>query len=290
MVILLVCFAMNQLATADGIWIKEETEPRFGRILRQDSETVVFQPFGTSEKNEWDRSKIEVLVVNFDSDRLESLSLAKLSEYRDYAEELAAQKRDLVARELAVRLFLIAAFHASGDLRESSFVGLIDLAENEQQRQRWTTLRWLVTGRGELPTGDGEDRVHAAENEATQTILNLVRAIRRGQKLDAVKWLNQPNLESMLMPWSTIVSVDELDSMARSTKLTASQLHRLVKIELSIVTNDSLSDSAEDRKTDWSEDAWAKASPDAELPSFKNITPFDPQKSTYRSGLWVKPE
>ncbi len=143
--LLVVYLSGNPIARADVVWIKGEEQPKFGRLIDQDDQKVVFQLHGQPETNrtEFQRTAIETLVVNFDTQRLENLSPENFADYRDYAEELAAQRKDPVARELAVRLYIIAAAGSPGDIRQSSLKGLASLAENNQERQKWNTLRLL---------------------------------------------------------------------------------------------------------------------------------------------------
>ncbi len=141
----------NLTASADILWLVGEDNPTFGRVVhRQDNGELLFKVRGeqaTYSEQAFAAEKIETLIVNVEVPRLEQLDPAKLKQYRDYAEELAPQKLDPDARDLAIRLLLITAAGANrqndAGLVESALAGLPDLARNASEREAFERLRML---------------------------------------------------------------------------------------------------------------------------------------------------
>ena len=296
LVCLLVLAAMvvqRRSSLADVVWVRGEDQPRYGWVLMQDDQKVVFRPVGEAEtrQEEFDRTAIEMLVVNFDRRRLENLSPENFADYRDYAEELTAQKNDPVARELAVRLYIIAAAGSNDEVRQSSLKGLVALAENDQQRQKWTTLRRLHETGGRVSQQPASTLSDTITPDERRQALKVVRMIRQGNGLEAARLLRQPAAKKAFRHWTHICSVDELTRISLLNRPTLSQLHQLLSIELSIVNNQSKTRITEESQArSWGEYAQAKSTIAGVMPSFRTATRFDPGNSIFRAGRWLKPE
>lgn len=278
---------------ADVVWVRGEDQPRYGWVVSQNDQKVVFRPVGEMEsrQEDLDRSVIETLIVNFDRLRLENLNPENFADYRDYAEELAAQKMDPVARNLAVRLYIIAAAGSSDEVRQSSLRGLVALAENDQQHQKWDTLRRLHETTGRISQQTTRTLSDAIKPEERQQTLQIVRMIRRGKGIEAAELLAQPNASKAFRHWAHVCSVEELTRISLLNRPTYSQLHQLLRIELSILNNESKTRiSEESQGRSWGEYAQATSTITGVIPSFRTATRFDPQKSIYRGGRWINPE
>ena len=281
--------------SADMIWQKNADQPRYGWVIDQNDETIVFREFGSNESAPIELKRIEFLtiVVNIDHGRLESLHPRDWSAYRNYAEELAAQKRDPTARQLAVRLYLIAANGSSGAMQQSCLSGLVALAENESQRTKWRTLQRLIHPASSFNTDSPHNLPNSVSPSEIAAALEMVRMVRRGLREEALKRLTADSTVSSSTPWSDLVSIDQLTQMATQERLTQEQLHRLLQMELALLdsTFASASDSHRESTTpeDWTEMAQSGAATITEIPSFKNITPFDPEACVYRGNRWVRP-
>ena len=282
----------NQVS-ADAIWLKGKPEPVYGWLLEQNESQVEFKilDVGGDRRVKFERSAIVGIVVNVDAARLERLKPTELSSYRDYAEELAIQKIDPVARELAVRLFLIASANSSGKLRQSALKGLISLASDEKERTKWTTLQSLADQSGAVtPVGASEKKENLIPDSARQTALRVVQLIRQGEGLDAVKVLNSAGAEEALRYWLQICSVGELKRIAQLNRPTLEQLHKVLQIELSVIKNESpVQIESATQGADWGEYALAGVDANGTIPTFRSATKFDPSKSLFRNGQWIRP-
>src|SRR4051794_9454767 len=96
--------------------LKGSNQPVVGYLVRQDDRSVTLReilPSGKSRESSFPRSNLDELIITVLPDRLTALNPARLTDYLEYAEELAEKKRDPEARETAIRLYAIAA--ARGD-------------------------------------------------------------------------------------------------------------------------------------------------------------------------------
>ncbi len=297
-----VCIAIawaNAVATpdalADVVWIKGEAAPGYGTVVEQSDQEIVFQPFGQTVTGnvEIPKASIELLVINIDRPRLERLDPRNPEAYRDYAEELATQKVDPAARELAVRLYLIAAYLTQGEpgqleLQQSCLTGLLALAENDRQAEKWKMLRLLNDPAASWEPEETQNFLPVTETER-KLALQVVRMIRQGNGIEAAGLIEQPATASALSRWSSICSLDELKRIGMLNRLTTSQLHLLLKIELSILQNSEPGRVESDRQRRWSEYAMSRSTIAGAITGYKTATRFNPEESTYRNGVWVKP-
>ena len=292
------------IGVGDIIWMRGNDVPVFGRIesqADQELEIRIFENGSYGEKTTIPRELVEQMVVNIDANRLARLDPAKPESYRDYAEELAAQKKDLAAKHLAQRLYLLAAANAennrTGDnrrkiaIQRSALLGLASLAESASERRRIDVLRHLLTP-ASLDSGPliARDPTTIPESSSrTALMLDLVRAIRREQTQHALQLLSSPENRTIFADWREVCSLEELDQIARANRPSQVQLSQLLAIELQIVRTDSSSNIPVRQVRNWGDHAMQVSNSLGVLPTFDDVTPFDPRKSVYRNGDWMEP-
>ncbi len=291
---------------ADVVWINGQSTPMSGQIVASTPEQIELRVFENGELGRVEkiaRSRIEQLITNIDTQRLEQLSPENPAGYRDYAEELASQRIDPAARKLAQRLYLIAASISSGgngtsrEICNSAMAGLISLSESEADRGRLLMLRFLIS-----PDADAMDVVPASKRsipgsaEHAKLMLELVQSIRMENSDHAVKLLSSENNREIFQKWSDICSLEEIDRIAGVNRPSKPQLSKLLQIELQILTNASASTGEtpeavpSGRQFNWGDFATQGSGFLGVVPSFENITAMDPRESVYRSGRWLRPE
>lgn len=287
-------------ASADTLWLVDDNEPRFGRVVRrQDNDDLVFKLRGednTYSELTFAAEKIETLVVNIDVARLEHLDRGNLNQYHEYAEELAEQKLDPEARDLAIRLYLITAAAANRrhdlGLVESALTGLPELARNEQEREAFDRLLTLYARNPRSEStrlaSKKQDPVASTDDRARQQLLQAIRLIRREDNASAIKILNTPDVLAELGKWSELVSAGDIRLMTGSTRLSLPQLRKMLTLEIALQDFKNQPQRS-NQPLSWSEQAQEPMSGWTQLPSFENVTEFDPDKSVFRNGQWVKP-
>ncbi len=273
----------------DLLWLKETGQPQSGWVVNQTDELILFRSFAAPDAPavSFARAQVELVVITIDTERLAQLNPSNWTAYRDYAEELAVQRLDPTARELAIRLYVIAGHGASGDLRESCLTGLIALANDDPQRERWRLLHRLESGTNE-PESQLNLNLSAAIEPADRAVaIDVVRLIRRGEGIAAIELLDDPVVKVRLDRWQHLISTDQLKRLAVLNRLTPDQLRILLRMELSIIKPAAFPDLG---PQDWADYANSPSPQPAEIPSFKNATPYDPEASVFRAGQWQRPK
>lgn len=303
----LVCSAAS--VRADLIWVKGKPNPMSGQIVASltGTDKIEFRSFrnGSFErKQSFSASEIEFQIKNIDASRLESLDPKRPNEYREYAEELAVQKNDTAARQLARRLYLLAAAHSTGDLRRSSLLGLIAIAESPEEYERFKMLHVL----SDPETGDSSNELSAtpfgmgfkqngnskvAETDFSETekarMLELIYAIRRENSSKSKLLLDDDGNHKVFQKWKAYCSLAELKRIASAQRPSKVQLAKLLSIEIQILNSDTTDITYPVRSKAWSDHASRPSSTIGVLPTFENATRFNPKQSVYRDGRWEEP-
>ncbi len=117
-----------------------------GYLVAEDAKTISvrIKPPGGKEKVEvFERAKVKVL-HRIDRARLEKLSKDNPSGYRDYAEELAAKKGDPESTDLALRLYLIAAYLDRAQFGKSGLLAMSNLAADPADARKYRALAFVI--------------------------------------------------------------------------------------------------------------------------------------------------
>ncbi len=283
---------------ADVVYLRDG-QILYGRLETRQPEHVLFQQrlqsAGRFQQRTIRNDEIRMLVVTIHPQRLESLEPGDWPAWRDLAEELAAQRADPEARDLAMRLNLVLAKHATGDLRVAGFRGAIEVADRRQlprlqalalQNLAAADTRWL-TGPGTAePALPGDNQIR--ERLQTQGVSAALQKCRAGNPSELATLLAEGPLQRQdLRPFASICTWDQLQHLAATGELDYGQRARLLRLELAIdeflegtppppVTFDS----------SWSVLVRQTRDPVAPV-SFENVSEFDLKCTRYRDGQWV---
>lgn len=285
----------------DVVWVRGASNPVSGQIVSQSKDQVQIKVFADGKFGEvktYSKAQVETTVMNIDPERLAALSPDNPAAYRNYAEELSIQQTDPAAINLARRLYLLAATNsadsasaAKSELRSGAILGLISLAPDESQRRKLELYRQLndPDSRGsKLDSPPAKiDPPSAAQLEL---MLKVVVAIRREDAETAAGLLGSRKNRESLKTLIQFCSLEELDRIAAAKQPSKPQLSKLLSVELAIgqskpTANSSLNLS----KAAWGDLAMEPVSEFGVLPNATNVTQFDPGKSVYRNGVWVRP-
>ena len=238
-VLVAVVLFWTSTVTADVVWMKgtDSTRPRYGRIVKVSSESIQFRAvdgfkdgkLGYGKAETIQKSALAAWHQNVDEKKLKSLVPGNPQGYRDYAESLAAQKRDPVARMLARRLYVNAYKHGDERMREACLGGLIGLALSQEERSRLQRLR--------TPGKKGTQKpVKRMSKEQRVLLLKLVQAIRRSESQSA---------GSLLKAWKSsgadVLAMDWLSGLVTQDRLSDFDLGRLLDLEIRLRTGRSVS-------------------------------------------------
>ncbi len=299
--LLMIVATCSSTLSADVIWIKGESNPIFGLIEEVKTDSIVMRvvktntseiEFGTGQT--FLKSNIDQWIANVDPTRLEKLSPENIVEYRNYAEELASQKLDPVASNLARRLYLIAATDES--LQTSSLAGLHSLASSQDEKTRIEMLQFMLRPTKSLgKLGEANPKKPRRSDEELALTLELVQSIRRQKSDIAISLLRNPENRQAFAAWDQHCSIEELDQIASANQPSKSQLSKLLRIELDVIRmqNGDLVDEPENARVvdqlGWGDWAVRTSSLPSVVPGLDNISEFDSRESIYRNGIWVRP-
>jgi hypothetical protein len=283
------CPASNKVLFADVIWIKGRETPVFGKLVSSNDTEVVFRAYENGQLQpgtKLQKSLVEQLVVNFDATRLEGLDPSQPNAYRDYAEELIPQSDDPVARQLARRLLLIAAFQSSrqtdsSDTQNAAMKMLVQLADSESEKRQLEMIRFL---------NSPNSQTNPFENSEP---IKLVRALRQEQPGVARSLLLDAENRKTFRLWNDELSLESLDQVLKVNRPSKSQLNDLLRVEAGILRQLNVALATErsnrSRKQNWGDFAFESSTDLTSIPRFENVTEFDPTESVYRNGIWVRP-
>lgn len=304
--VLIDAFAFSFVA-ADVVVFKDSTKAVvYGRVVsRSDSVTTIAAIQKTAgqspQRMEIPNEQIELVVRNFDENRLAGLNPSNLAAYQTYAIELAAQQVDPVARDLAIRLHMIVVEAANDtqpnarSLKLTSLRQLVEIARNENERGQFELLRKLEVGDRNSNQQKASDQVDAAGNRTAdnETVVKVIQLIRRNQRTKAISELAKPAIANLFERWSPVLSADEIRRIAGQNGLSRTDLQKLLTIELAISRGDSPKQtiagiSAKRTKSDWGEMARQTIGAELKLPRLSEINEIDPRLKIYRDGEWLR--
>ncbi len=278
------------------IYLKGSTQPMTGYIVSQDDRRVTLRrtlPSGVEREDLFLREQIELVVETVSAERLQKLTPDNPNAYRDYAEELAVKWIDPEARDAAVRLYLIAAYIDNGTIQKSALRGLVANARSTLEERKFRTLAYRSTGYDatflrQVITKRSPNA--STDPKAKTTLLNSVKAARRGDFLLASELLDSTEVQKELANYEDVMTLETLVGICLNELITKEELNQLLKIELLL----SSSTRSPGRTTKHREENWSQLVSENELSpifeiSFLTVTEFDPRKCVFRDGNWQLP-
>lgn len=265
------------------------------------TEVVIRVPVqgGESRIERFPRKSVSVL-ESFKPERLEALQPGNPAAYRDYAEELVARKDDPEARDLALRLFVIAASLDPEKLGKGCMATAAGIARTPQEERRLRAVAYLLDTRhdqsliqekaAKAPPSKGNGLPGDPKGKAFMAAL---KAYRRGQYAEAEKQANIPGVETYFQLVGPIQHAGFLQACAKAAGVKtppdpSSDLARKI-LQLELESDEKIGQPAEGRKNPWS----IALTPDSRrvppLPSLANVTEFSPTDSVYSKGVWSMP-
>ena len=299
---LIALLAAPAVARAIVVLPKGSSKPVMGYLVREDERTIVVReilPDGKPREQTFQRDQIDELLVTVSPERLAELDPARPQLYREYAEELAEKHRDPEARDMALRLYHMAAVLGEGSLRRGSILGLAALARTPQEERRFRAAAYLYDPEHDAAVlAEGAGVKLAAAPTATEPLAELataLRLVRQGRGSQAKAIFEKPSSREPLAALAGIVSGEELLAACTAKNLSGEQLYKLVKAELAIERSlagrpgGSAADDFALQPASWA--ASIKSHGLSALPplALETLTEFDPRACVYRDGKWVRP-
>lgn len=289
--VLLLLPGIIESASADSIWLIDESNPVFGIVESQSDKEIVFRE--TEDGKQFrsitlDRDRVKTVVINHDTVRLQGLRPGNALAYFEYAEELVPQKRDPVARDLAIRLFVIAvASSTDARLRHSALNQLVLLARTEKEKTELMSLLYVETG--VKPAHQSRSDANPVPSEELRAAaIDLVRSVRQ-QKPVSTRILDE-RIKPTVDFYKSICSWDELVLISKSNRIDNSQLRRLVALERRLLADPDELNSLQTQNDSWNTLAKRMIASELAIPRIETVTEFNPRESIYVDGQWIAEE
>lgn len=294
---LLLLSAHAATTSAAIILLKDRPEPIIGTLLREETDRVLIRTVdaeGKPHEQTLQRSEIDQIVPAYSSQRLATLDPAKPAMYLDYAEELRARRRDSEARDMALRLYLTAAWLDREHFGRPGLLGMISLARSPQEERKFRAALYLVDPRTTLESLLAPTTTPAPSSDedaaAARELLRAVRLLRTGKGATARSIIEKPAVEKLLANYSRIMSKADFNAAAGQATLERRELRQalLLELELDALLNPTAATSEQAASLAWSRElqgAGGKAVPSLSL---ETLTEFDPRKCVWRDGKWVE--
>lgn len=233
------------------------------------------------------------------SKELSKLSIADPVAYRDLAEECSVVRKSKVAKNLAVRLYLIAAKHGDEKLRRSALRGMIQVARSDEELRKFKVLAFLndpvfadllLKKQNKVPTARKQNSPTRddAKLSPRENLLDALMSIRRGKSLRAQRLMQSSDVKKLFSQFDDLMSVEEFNAACLQSDIDDATLYRIITIDLKLRYGDDSSEPPE------SDAAWRKVF-EGTLPdkipriSFDTVTEFNPDHSRFFNGRWQTP-
>jgi hypothetical protein len=283
---------------AAAVLLKDRTEPVIGTLLREDKDRVVLRTLdadGKSHEQTFQRSEIDQLVPAYSTERLAELDPAKPAMYRDYAEELRAHRRDPEARDMALRLYLTAAWLDRANLGRSSLLGMISLARSPQEERKFRAALYLIDPRTRLetlqaPTTSTPAPASEEDSAVARELLRAARLLRTGKGATARSIVEKPAVEKLLANYNRIFSKADFNAAAGQATLERRELRQvlLLELELDALLQPTAATSEPAASLAWSRELQGIGGKAVPSLSLETLTEFDPRQCVWREGKWVE--
>ena len=169
------------LIEADGVRVG-------GYFVRDNAKTLTLRlrtADGKEKVQDYDRAHVAIKIIyQLDRNRLEKLSKDNPKAYRDYAEELAAQIADPEAKDMAMRLFLMAAYLDPQQYGHRSLLSMSLLAGTPAEARKCRAMAFLLDPKGDASVLKAAAvkpaQIPKGQAGALQDFLKALRCYRRG--------------------------------------------------------------------------------------------------------------
>lgn len=194
-------------AAAELLYVDGRDDPIAARNVRKENGKVYFEqqlPTGERVAGELPESQVTDILRVVKADRLESLTPDQPQGYFEYAEELVEKRRDPVAADTAIRLFVIAAYLDPERWGRSALLGMSGLTVRTAEQRKYRAMAFLLSADRRLLVNA---RVSAAAPPRSPSstepppqaaaVAQCLRTLRQGNRTAAVRMAERAQLEKV---------------------------------------------------------------------------------------------
>ncbi|PHS11260.1 MAG: hypothetical protein COA78_10135 [Blastopirellula sp.] len=303
-VVFVVCIFSTSPANAVVVFVRGLSEPIVGFLDSRDANGItvlVPQPDGTFLRKIVPAIEIEDVIVTVSKERLAKLSPANPAAYREYAEELAEKKLDPEARQMGIRLFLLAAYLDPNKLGSSSLLGMTALARTPEEAKKMRALAFLLDKAHDIqilagtPTAQPMNTRDA--NDQKENVLEAVKLLRSGYRSQARQVLLKDGMEAAFRANAPNLTLEQCMEIVEGRCAGCEQgntpayiMQKLLSTELALMPVISTENPAT-KKTHilWSFYIDKRFHEPLPVLTLEHLTEFDPKKSVFKNDTWTVP-
>lgn len=177
--VLLIACGLATSARGATVIVAGEREPLRGYVVEQRAAAIVIELEG-GRRREIARDQIEELIRPVSEERLAALTPDQPHAYRDYAEELAEKRADPEARDMATRLYVIAAYLAPDELGCGCLLGMASLAKTPERRRLLRAMAYVLDpAHSRSLLVEAPTPVREGNRQQARKVLQHLRSLRR---------------------------------------------------------------------------------------------------------------
>lgn len=273
-----------------GGWLEDHTDPKKIAVR-------VKVPGGEDKVEIYDRAKITIK-HKVDLELLATLTRDKPRAYSDYADKLAEQKADPEATELALRLFVIAAYLDTPKLGRICLEKMSALAADPADQRKYRALAYLLDPDPallKLEPGKALPLPSKAAKDPLSYFRTALRQYRNGQFSEAQANANATgvghyfNAAPGFMDQKSFIQACK-DAIVNKS-LAEDNLDAVLRAEVWALDQILPVDAAGKKIASG---GWARVLSSQPLNptpvlTLETITEFDPRKCVFQKGTWVAP-
>lgn len=284
-------------AMAKGVIIETKGSGRRlgGYLVSMDKENnlvrVRFPLSGGKERIQEFNTKDYIVLIAVKPSRLEELNREKPKLYREYAEELEAVKDDPEAQEMALRLYLIAAYLEPEKLGPGCLKSASKLARSSEEARRFLAMAFLLDPKHnrEILKPVAIASGAPSRDPLYDTMVIALHHFRRGRLSSALKLAQREGVAEEFENVPGLMSHNDFilackDRTAQKAALTDEQLTIILRLELSYGNQGNKKSSDK-----WSTELLRKKPSPIRPLRLLELTEMDPRKCHFRQGKWVEP-
>ena len=283
-------FFVGTTAFADMLWLNENQDPIFGLLIESKEPSVtLLERYDSNGKRlkrqEFATRDVKLTVVTVDKQRLSELSIADLSKWRDYAEELIAQQADPVAAQLSRRLLMICIYHGSKSSNNDNIVrsACLNLLKSSKSKEEYLRFRQIAKLYSDIepPLARNENVVTESNTTNHDLTLRLIQSVRRGQFNRALTLYQSINFQ-----FNNSISKsleNEIATSIQEKKVTDILLQKLLEAEYGLRFGGSLG-SVNTQNFPFDLENSGKLN----LVTIQEVAAFDLEATQFHDGNWLR--
>ncbi|HMP78396.1 MAG TPA: hypothetical protein PKD54_02980 [Pirellulaceae bacterium] len=211
------------------------------------------------------------------------------ADYRDVAEELMFYNHIVGSRELAMRLYLVGAYHSTGSVRSSSLRGLVAAARDDAERSKFIRLHQLWDAHQAAPSRQ-DVPLRRPDESGRRELSDILDALVRGDsELAHQRWLASGSQVREWLKLRTPLGQD-IEHWTESSRLSDQDRYRVLAWWIQL---DQVGEVRQYEGLLQTADLWAMSARrplpiDHRLPTLTDVSEFDPRLCRWVNNQWIR--